>query len=312
MEMRRLGRSGLGVTLVGIGCNNFGGRIDFDQTRRVVHKALDVGINLFDTADVYNRGVSEEYLGRILGDRRKDVVIATKFAKPMDDEGRLRGTSRSYILRAVEASLRRLQTDWIDLYQIHEPDQRTPIEETLRTLEDLVRQGKVRYIGSSNYRAWQVVEAQLTAQQINTTAFVSFQDEYSLLAREIERELIPAATGYGMRLLPFYPLASGLLTGKYRRNEPMPEGARITNSKSYTERYLTEENWRRVEGLSSFATKQGHTLLELAFSWLAAQAVVASIIAGATKPEQVEQNAVAVSWKLTQEELSQIDDIAAS
>lgn len=309
MEMRRLGNSGLDVTLVGLGCNNFGGRIDFDQTRSVVHKTLDVGINLFDTADVYSRGVSEEFLGRILGDRRKDVVIATKFAKPMDDGGRLRGTSRSYILRAVEASLRRLQTDWIDLYQIHEPDQRTPIEETLRALEDLVRQGKVRHIGSSNYYAWQVVEAQLTAQRINTTSFISFQDEYSLLTREIERELIPAASGYGMGLLPYYPLASGLLTGKYHRNEPMPAGARITNSKSYTERYLTDENWRRVEALSSLATEQGHTLLELAFSWLAAQPAVASIIAGATKPEQVEQNAAAASWKLSPEELAQIDQI---
>lgn len=311
MEMRRLGNSGLDVTLVGLGCNNFGGRIDFEQTRRVVHKTLDVGINLFDTADVYTRGVSEEYLGRVLGDRRKDVVIATKFAKPMDDENRLRGTSRRYIMSAVEASLRRLNTDWIDLYQIHEPDPRTPIEETLRALDDLIRQGKVRYVGSSNFPAWQVVEAQLTAQRINTNAFVSYQDEYSLLERSLERELMPAASAYGMGMLPYFPLSSGLLTGKYERGKPLPEGARITAASRYAERYLTEANWKRVEGFRELASKNGHSLLELAFSWLAARPTVASVIAGATKPEQVEQNAAAVSWALSDEELAEVDRINA-
>lgn len=309
MEIRRLGNSGLEVTLVGLGCNNFGGRIDFDQTRLVVHKALDVGITLFDTADVYNRGASEDYIGRILGDRRKEVLLATKVAKPMDDAGRMRGASRRYILEEVEASLRRLRTDWIDLYQMHAPDPHTPIEETLRVLDDLVRQGKVRYIGCSNYAPWQIVEAQLTARRMNAVPFISTQDEYSLVDRRVEGELIPAAKAYGLGLLPFYPLASGLLTGKYERNRPMPEGARITESKMYTERYLTEANWKIVEELTAFAQRAGHTLLELAFSWLAAHPLVGSIIAGATKPEQVEQNVRAVEWKLSSEELAEVGRI---
>lgn len=311
MEKRRLGRSGLEVTLVGLGCNNFGGRIDFEATKAVVHKTLDLGINLFDTADVYTRGVSEEFIGRILGDRRKEVVLATKVGKPMDDEGLLRGSSRRYIISAVEASLRRLKTDWIDLYQLHDPDPNTPIEETMRALDDLVRQGKVRYIGCSNFAAWQVVEAQLTARYQSLTPFISFQDDYNLLTREIEAELIPVASGYDMGLLPYYPLASGLLTGKYRREKPLPEGARITNSASYTERYLTDTNWEIVERLEAFASKRGHTLLELAFSWLAARPAVASVIAGATKPEQVEQNAAATAWKLSKEEIEEVDGITA-
>jgi len=309
MEKRRLGRSGLEVSLVGLGCNNFGGRIDFEQTRRVVEKAIDVGINLFDTADVYSRGASEEYLGRILGERRKEIVLATKFAKPMDEIGALRGTSRRYIYRAVEASLERLGTEWIDLYQIHEADEETPIEETLRALDDLVRQGKIRYIGCSNFKAWKVVEAQLTARHINAVPFISFQDEYSLIERGIERELIPAARDRGMGLLPYYPLASGLLTGRYRRNEPLPKDGRITNSKAYTERYLTDENLRIVEELTAFASEAGHSLLELAFSWLATMSPVASVIAGATKTEQVEQNARAVGWELRPTDLDEIDRI---
>ena len=311
MEKRRLGRSGLEVTLVGLGCNNFGGRIDFEATKRVIHKTLDLGINLFDTADVYTRGVSEELIGRALGDRRKEVVLATKVGKPMDDEGLLRGSSRRYIISEVEASLTRLQTDWIDLYQLHDPDPNTPIEETMRALDDLVRQGKVRYIGCSNFAAWQVVEAQLTARYQSLTPFISFQDDYNLLTREIETELIPVASGYDMGLLPYYPLASGLLTGKYRRGKPLPEGARITNSPSYTERYLTDSNWEIVEHLEAFASRRGHTLLELAFSWLAAKPAVASVIAGATRPEQVEQNAVAAEWKLSREEVEEVDEITA-
>jgi aryl-alcohol dehydrogenase-like predicted oxidoreductase len=311
MERRRLGRSGLEVSIVGLGCNNFGGRIDYERTQIVVHQALDAGINLFDTADVYTRGVSEEFLGRALGERRKDVVIATKVAKPMDDQGLLRGTSRRYIAAAVEASLRRLGTDWIDLYQLHESDGSTPIEETLRTLDDLVRTGKIRYAGCSNFSAWRVVEAQLTARHINTTAFVSFQDEYSLLVRGIEGELIPAAGSYGLGLLPYFPLACGLLSGKYRPGEPMPEGARITGSQSYADRYLTDRNWKIVEGLRAFAMSLGHTLLEAAFSWLAARPVVSSVIAGATQAAQVKQNAAAASWKLNAEEVADLDRITA-
>ena len=210
MQERNLGSSGLRVSLVGLGCNNFGGRIDLEATRKVVHKALDLGITLFDTADIYGeRGGSETFLGQILGERRKDIVLATKFGMEMDAAGKKKGGSRGYVMQAVEDSLRRLRTDWIDLYQLHRPDPLTPIEETLRVLDDLVRQGKVRYIGCSNLPAWQVVEAQWTARTEHLNAFASCQDEYSLLVRDIERELVPAIEAYRMGLLPFFPLASG-------------------------------------------------------------------------------------------------------
>ncbi|HSB78343.1 MAG TPA: aldo/keto reductase, partial [Candidatus Methylomirabilis sp.] len=214
MKQRSLGKSGLQVSLIGLGCNNFGGRIDLEASRKVVHKALDLGITLFDTADIYGeRGGSETILGQVLGDRRKDIVLATKFGMPMDDAGVLKGASRRYILSEVEASLRRLRTDWIDLYQLHTPDPLTPIEETLRSLEDLIRQGKVRYIGCSNLPAWQVVEALWTARLLGINAFVSCQDEYSLVVRDPDRELLPTMEAYGLGLLPYFPLASGLLTG---------------------------------------------------------------------------------------------------
>ena len=310
MEQRRLGKSGLEVSLVGLGCNNFGGRADFEATRKVVHKALDLGITLFDTADIYgNRGGSEDFLGQLLGDRRKDIVLASKFGMAMDDVGKLTGASRRYIMSEVEASLRRLRTDWIDLYQLHQPDPQTPIEETLRAMDDLVRQGKVRYIGCSNLNAWQTVEALWTSKHLNLNAFISYQNEYSLLVRDIDQELIPAMQAYGLGLLPFFPLASGLLTGKYKRNAPMPQGARLTNTKAIANRYLTEENWSIVERLESFSAKRGHGLLELAFSWLAARPTVSSIIAGATKPEQLEQNVRAADWKLTPEDLAEIDQL---
>jgi aryl-alcohol dehydrogenase-like predicted oxidoreductase len=308
VEQRRLGKSGLEVSLVGLGCNNFGGRADFEATRKVVHKALDLGITLFDTADIYgNRGGSEDFLGQLLGDRRKDIVLASKFGMAMDDVGKLMGASRRYIMSEVEASLRRLRTDWIDLYQLHQPDPLTPIEETLRAMDDLVRQGKARYIGCSNLNAWQTVEALWTSKQLNLNAFISYQNEYSLLVRDIDLELIPAMQAYGLGLLPFFPLASGLLTGKYKRNAPMPQGARLTNTKAIANRYLTDENWSIVERLDSFSAKRGHSLLELAFSWLAARPTVSSVIAGATKPEQVEQNVGAADWKLTPEDLAEID-----
>jgi aryl-alcohol dehydrogenase-like predicted oxidoreductase len=308
VEQRRLGKSGLEVSLVGLGCNNFGGRTDFEATRKVVHKALDLGITLFDTADIYgNRGRSEDFLGQLLGDRRKDIVLASKFGMAMDEAGTLKGASRRYIMSAIEASLRRLRTDWIDLYQLHQPDPLTPIEETLRAMDDLVRQGKVRYIGCSNLNAWQTVEALWTSEHLNLDAFISCQNEYSLLMRDIDQELIPAMQVYGLGLLPFYPLAGGFLTGKYKRNAPMPQGARLTNTKATADRYLTDENWSIVERLESFSAKRGHSLLELAFSWMAARPAVSSVIAGATKPEQVEQNVRAADWKLTPEDLADID-----
>ncbi|MGE5539922.1 MAG: aldo/keto reductase [Gemmatimonas sp.] len=311
MQQRTLGRSGLRVSVIGIGCNQFGGRVDLDGTRKVVYKALDLGVTLFDTADSYgNRGGSEEILGTVLGDRRKDIVLATKFAMPMDDAGTLKGASRRYIMQAVEASLRRLKTDWIDLYQLHRPDPQTPIEETLRALEDLIRAGKVRYIGCSNLAAWQVVEAQWTARELGVNAFVSCQDEYSLLVRDIERELVPAMNAYGLGLLPFFPLAGGLLTGKYKRGAPLPQDARYASSKNMVQRFMTPAGWTAVEALEGWARARGKTLLDLAVAWLAARKPVSSVIAGATKPEQIEQNVRAAEWTLTDADIAEIDALA--
>jgi len=314
MEIRNIGRSGLRVSAIGLGCNNFGQRIDFEATRRVIHKALDLGITLFDTADTYgNRGGSETEMGQLLGDERKRIVLATKFGNPMDDVGVKVGGSRRYIMQAVEDSLRRLRTDWIDLYQIHAPDPRTPIDETLRALDDLVRQGKVRYIGCSNFPAWQVVDAQWTARTNGWNPFVSCQDEYSLVVRDVvEPQLKQVMLKCGMGLLPFFPLASGLLTGKYRRNRALPTGSRLANTDRLADRYLTERNWQLTERLADFVEGRGHTMLEVAFSWLLSQQPVASVIAGATRPEQLEQNVKAGDWKLSDEELAEIDRIAAS
>ncbi|SDR55782.1 Predicted oxidoreductase [Rhizobiales bacterium GAS191] len=312
MQERNLGKTGLRVSLVGLGCNNFGGRIDLEATRKVVHKAFDCGITLFDTADTYGeRGGSESLLGQILGDRRKDIVLATKFGMPMDDAGRLKGGSRRYIMSAVEASLKRLKTDWIDLYQLHQYDPLTPVEETLRALDDLVRHGKVRHVGCSNLPAWRVVEAQWTAKTEHLHAFASCQDEYSLVMRDIEKDLVPTMQAYGLSLLPYFPLGSGLLTGKYQRNAPLPQGARLTTTQRLADRYMTETNWKIVEGLQDLCAKRGWSMLDLAFSWLAVKPVVASVIAGATKPEQIEQNVKAVDLKLTAEDLAEIDAITA-
>jgi aryl-alcohol dehydrogenase-like predicted oxidoreductase len=312
VEIRNLGRSGLRVSLVGLGTNNFGGRIDFAATKAVVHKALDLGITLFDTADTYgNRGGSEEELGRILGERRKDIVLASKFGHPMNDSETLSGASRRYIMMEVEASLRRLKTDYIDLYQLHRPDPLTPIEETARALDDLVRQGKVRYVGCSNLPAWQVVDALWTAKSLGLNAFVSCQDEYSLVVRTPEKELIPAMQRHGLGLLPFFPLASGLLTGKYRRNERLPQGTRLVKETRLADRFMTEANWEKAERLGTYAEQRGHKLLELAFSWLASRPTVASVIAGATKPEQLEANVRAVGWKLSPEETAEVDRLSA-
>lgn len=312
MEIRNLGKSGLRVSAIGLGCNNFGARINLEQTRAVIHKAFDLGITLFDTADVYGeRGGSETCMGQVMGDRRKEIVLATKFCMPMSDDGRKQGASRRYIMAAVEDSLRRLKTDYIDLYQLHNIDPLTPIEETLRALDDLVRSGKVRYVGCSNLPSWQVVEAAWTAKSMGLNAFVSCQDEYSLVKRDAERELMPAARAYGLGLLPYFPLASGLLTGKYRRNAPMPDNSRLTTTARLADRYLTDRNWAIAEKLIDYAESRGHTALELAFSWLLARAPVASVIAGATKPEQLEQNVKAGGWKMTEEDLAEIDRISA-
>jgi aryl-alcohol dehydrogenase-like predicted oxidoreductase len=310
LKLRNLGVSGLRVSIVGLGCNNFGMKLDVEEARNVVHKALDLGITLFDTADIYGKsGGSEECLGQALGDRRKDIVLATKFGMAMDAAEIKKGASRRYIMSAVEDSLRRLKTDWIDLYQLHCPDPLTPIEETLRALDDLIRQGKVRYIGCSNLPAWQVVDAQWTAKQLGINAFISCQDEYSLLVRDIERELVPAIEAHDLGFLPYFPLASGLLTGKYKHQAPPPEGTRLALSKRLADRYMTEANWQRVGRLEEFCASRGRNLLELAFSWLAARPRVASVIAGATTPDQVAQNVKAVDWALTAEDMNEIDRI---
>ena len=314
MQLRPLGRArpgapALNVSVVGLGCNNFGVRVDFETSRAVVHKALDAGITLFDTADMYgDRGGSELALGKILGPRRKDIVLASKFGMAMDDAGRLKGASRGYIMSAVEASLQRLGTDWLDLYQLHQPDAATPIEETLRALDDLVHAGKVRHIGCSNLSAAQVAQAHACATANGLTPFVSAQDEYSLLVRDIEDELVPALQGHGMGLLPYYPLASGLLTGKYRR-DAMPAGARLTKYASLAERALSERNWAITEQLAAFCQNRGRSLLELAMSWLASRPTVSSVIAGATSPAQIEANVAAVGWTLTADDLAEVDRI---
>jgi aryl-alcohol dehydrogenase-like predicted oxidoreductase len=313
MRERNLGSSGLRVSAVGVGCNNFGGRIDTAETGRVIDKAIDLGITFFDTADMYsNRGGSETAMGEVLkGGKRQKIVLATKCGMQMDDAGKLKGASRRYIMRALDDSLKRLQTDYIDLYQVHQVDPLTPIEETLRTLDDLVRAGKVRYIGLSNHPAWMVAEAQETAKRLNLNSFVSCQDEYSLLIRDADRELMPMMSRYGIGLLPYFPLACGLLTGKYSRGA-MPQGARLTETKRWADKYLNERNWRVTDGLSAFAQKRGHTLLDLAFSWLLARPNIASVIAGATSAGQIEANVKSASWELTPEDLAEVDRITSA
>ena len=316
MEIRSLGRSGLRVSAVGLGCNNLGGRIDLEASRRVVDEAIDAGVTLFDVADIYGRqgahsGASEETLGEVLGTRRHDIVLATKFGGPMDQQGTLQGASRRYVTRAVEASLRRLRTDFIDLYQLHMPDPLTPLEETLRALDDLVRAGKVRYIGCSNLPAWQVAQAQHISRELGLERFVSCQDELSLLATGAGRELIPAIEHYGLGLLPYFPLASGLLTGKYRRNEALPAGSRFDAWKPLGANYLTERNWALVERLEAAGREAGHSLIELAFGWLLARGCVSSVIAGATSAAQLRGNVAAASVSLSAQTLAAIDAILA-
>ena len=310
MEYRNLGRSGLQVSAVGLGCNNFGMRIDAAQSAEVVHKALDLGINFFDTADIYGgRGKSEEMLGAALKGRRRNAVIATKFAGPMGDGPLWSGASRRYIFDAVDDSLRRLGTDYVDLYQVHFPDAKTPIEETMRALDDVVRAGKVRYIGCSNFTGWQVADAHWIARTGHLSQFVSAQNQYNLLDRRIERELAPACEKYGLGILPYFPLASGFLTGKYRPGEKPAEGTRLAAWGARGESVLSEPNFALLTKLEDFAQARGHTMIDLAIGWLASHAFVPSVIAGATKPEQVEQNVAAGAWRLTPEEMVEVDKI---
>jgi aryl-alcohol dehydrogenase-like predicted oxidoreductase len=310
MEFRRLGDSGLKVSEVGLGCNNFGMRIDQEGATAVVGAALDAGINLFDTADIYGGKKSEVLLGQALGARRHEVVLATKFAIATGKAQDQKGGSRRYVIKAVEASLKRLGTDYIDLYQMHMPDPDTPIEETLRALDDLVTAGKVRYLGNSNFAGWQIADADWIARNQHMNRFISAQNNYSLLERKVEIEVIPACERFGLGLLPFFPLASGLLTGKYHRGEAAPEGTRLANW-NLVDQTLSDENFDRLEKLSAYAADHGHTLLELAFAWLLGHPAVSSVIAGATRPEQVQANAAAAAWRLTPEAVTAVAALAA-
>ncbi|NUP59577.1 MAG: aldo/keto reductase [Pseudarthrobacter sp.] len=311
---RRVGKSGLSVSTVGLGCNNLGrantATESQDATDAVVHAALDAGITLFDVADTYGRepGLSETMLGKALGNRRAGVVVATKFGMDMKgangpDFG-ARG-SRRYIISAVEASLRRLDTDWIDLYQFHTPDPLTPIDETLAALDTLVRSGKVRYIGHSNRAGWQIAQAEYVARELGTARFISTQNHYNLLDRRAEQEVTPAAEEFGLGVLPYFPLANGLLTGKYSPGHA-PAGSRLSHTRT---NMVDDADWEQLGRFSAFAKERGLTEIEVAFSWLAAQPSVASVIAGATRPEQVRQNAAAADWIPTPEDLAALDDI---
>jgi aryl-alcohol dehydrogenase-like predicted oxidoreductase len=304
VETRRI--ASLTVSVVGLGCNNFGPRLDAEGTKEVVDAALDAGINFFDTADIYGKGQSEEYLGRALGSRRSEVVLATKFGMKMDEQRK--GARPEYLRQALEDSLSRLGTDYVDLYQLHTPDDSVLIADTLGALDDLVKAGKVREIGCSNFSAAQLREAE-AAVRSGAARFVSVQNEYSLFRREAEREVLGACEHQGLAFIPYFPLANGLLTGKYRKGRPLPEGARLTSGRNRHSSLLTEENLDKVERLIAFAESRGHTLLELAFSWLLARPVVASVIAGATSAGQVRSNARAGRWRLTEEELAEVDGI---
>ena len=306
MEFRQLGDSGLKVSAIGLGTNNFGARVDAEGTAKVIDQALHEGVNLLDTANIYSKGLSEEYIGRALNGKRHEVVIATKVGGRMGDGPNDAGASLKHIRHEIEESLRRLGTDYVDLYQIHFVDESTPIDETVRVLDDLVKEGKVRYTGCSNFAAWQVCGAVWTSESLGLTSFSSVQPHYSMLVREPERELVPFCDEYGIGILPYFPLASGFLTGKYRRGQPAPAGTRLAEN---DRGMFVDANYDLIEALESFAEQRGHSLLELAFAWLLARPAVSSVIAGATKPEQVTANAKAVSWHLTDDDLTQVEAI---
>ena len=307
MQYRSLGSSGLQVSVAGLGCNNFGMRIDEEASAKVVHEALDQGINFFDTADSYGETHSEEWLGSALQGHRQEAIIATKFASPMGEGPNRQGGSREYIFNAVHDSLRRLGTDYIDVYQMHRPDPNTPIDETLGALDDLVRQGTVRYLGSSNFSGWQIAHADWTARTQRSNRFVCAQNEWNLLRRAVEQEVIPACGKFSVGMLPFFPLASGLLTGKYTRGEAPAEGTRLASFPG-GERSLSNRNFDRLDLLEGFVQERGNTLLDLALSWLANQPSVSSVIAGAISPEQVRSNVAATqALSLNADDFAEID-----
>jgi aryl-alcohol dehydrogenase-like predicted oxidoreductase len=311
MEYRNLGNSGLIVSAVGLGCNNIGRQVDQAGTNAIVAKCIELGMTLFDTADVYGaeRGRSEEYLGRALKPHRRNIVLATKGSGRMGEGPYFAGASRRYLIDALEASLRRLDTDYIDLYQVHFPDPSTPIEETLRALDDMVRSGKVRYVACCNFSGLEIAEAAAVWQREHLSPLISAQNRYNLLERDIEQEVVPAAEHYGLAILPFYPLASGLLTGKYQPGQPTPTGTRLTSGIHFYDGVLENADYPKLTRLTDFAAERGHSLLELAIGWLASQPAVGSVITGATRVEQIEQNGLAGDWRLTTDELRQVDKL---
>jgi len=308
MEYRNLGKAGVKVSAIGIGCNQFGGKVDAAGTKAVVHRALDEGINFFDTANVYSSGTSEEFVGAALEGQRDRVVLATKGRFKMGEGPNDVGASRYHIMSAVEASLQRLRTDHIDLYQIHAWDESVPIAEMMRTLDDLVRAGKIRYIGTSQFSAWQLAHCNTFAEMMGWEQFVTIQTHYNLFERDAERELLPYCAWSNVGILPYFPLAGGLLTGKYTRGEAPPEGSRGTFS-PYVKNRLTDANFDKLDALRSFADSRGRTLHDLAFSWLLSRKQIPSVIAGATSPEQVTANAATVGWKLSEDELNEIKEL---
>jgi aryl-alcohol dehydrogenase-like predicted oxidoreductase len=308
MEYRRLGKSGLKVSAIGLGGNTFGNGADEAQTGRIVNRALDLGINFIDTADVYSRGISEEYVGKAVAGRRQEALIATKVQGRMGDLPNDEGLSRKHIMEGIEASLRRLDTDYVDLYQVHRFDSSTPIEETLSALDDLVRQGKVRFIGCSNFAAWQICESLWVAERKNVTPFVSVQPRYNIFDRAIERELVPFCRQYGIGIIPYSPLAGGVLTGKYHPGEEPPADTRAGRNARMRQQ-LNEATLGRVDRLVAWAKGRAHSGGELALAWLLAHPEVSTVIAGATRPEQVEENARASEWRLTEADLQEIDEI---
>ncbi|MBM04536.1 MAG: aldo/keto reductase [Chloroflexi bacterium] len=313
MQYRKLGNSGLDISTVGIGTNNFGRRMDLNATQKVIHKAIDLGINFFDTSNTYGNQLSEEYIGKtITKDIRRNIIIATKFGMDMGGIPNNIGASRKHILEQVDDSLKRLNSDYIDLYQIHVPDPHTPILETLTTLNDLVRSGKVRYIGCSNFAGWQIAQAMETSRKESLEAFVSNQPEYSMLNRSIETEILPACENYKLGILPFFPLANGFLTGKYKRNQPPPSGTRLSESAESANTYFTSKNFDIIEKLEQLANDANHTVTELAISWLLSNNNVSSVISGATKTSQLEINAKAADWDLETDVLDEIEIILNS
>jgi len=311
VEYRQLGNSGLKVSLAGLGTNNFGGRCDAAQTASVINRAVDLGVNFIDTADVYGGALSEDYIGRAIKDHRRDLIIATKFEQTMGEGPLWSGASRRYIMDAVQASLKRLDVDYIDLYQVHFWDPATPIEETMRALDDLVHRGDVRYVGCSNFKAWQIIESQWVARSEHLSPFISAQNRCNLLDREIEAEVVPASQKYGLGVIPYSPLAGGFLTGKYRPGEPPPEGTRFAGAGrpgGGGARMLNDKAFAGLTKLEKFADEHDHTVGELALAWLGSQPWVGSVIAGATRPEQVDENVRALEWRLTPDELKQLDE----